>query len=278
MNTILNICLVKASLPSYFPEKHNVWNKCSRGVKRVCDEVGVNFIEISEIPMNSDEAHKVLKKCKDHNADFILILHGGFTMGDVALTFAASNFRLGFWSVPEPKRTGDIQLNNFVSLNMSMSIAQKVRDVKKFPIKWFHCSPESNDFQKRLKLTLKSLIALKALSMSRIGLIGGLAMTFYNMEVSITELKSKLGIEVFNHDIHELTDRMSRQPKEKVVLWVGSDEIIKILELYSFFTNAFCDQISSFELMNNKSVMITDFKNLKVKNFKKRNKKISSNT
>ena len=49
MNTRLNICLVKASLPSYFPEKHNVWNKCSNGVKRVCDDVGVNFIEISEI-------------------------------------------------------------------------------------------------------------------------------------------------------------------------------------------------------------------------------------
>ena len=104
MNTRLNICLVKTSLPSYFPEKHNVWNKFSSGVKRVCDEVGVNFIEISEIPMNSNEAHKVLKKCKDNNADFILILHGGFTMGDVALTFAASNFRLGFWSVPEPKK------------------------------------------------------------------------------------------------------------------------------------------------------------------------------
>ena len=237
MNKMLNICLVKASLPSYFPEKHDVWNKCSIGVKRVCDEVGVNFIEISEIPMNSNEAHKVLKKCKDHNADFILILHGGFTMGDVALTFAASNFRLGFWSVPEPKRTGDIQLNNFVSLNMSMSIAQKVRDVKKFPIKWFHCSPESNDFQKRLKLTLKSLIALKALSMSRIGLIGGLAMTFYNMEVSITELKSKLGIEVFNHDIHELTERMSQQPEDKV----GS-EVSKMLKV------AKCDNVSNEQM------------------------------
>ena len=66
------------------------------------------------------------------------------------------------------------------------------------------------------------------------------------------------------------TFKIYKKPKEKVVVWVGSDEIIKILGLYSFFTNAFCDQISSFELMNNKSVMITDFKNLNVdthKNF-----------
>ena len=65
----------------------------------------------------ADDTKKTISKCKELNTDFILVLHGGFTMGDVALTFAESNFKLGFWSVPEPTLTGDVQLNNFVSLS-----------------------------------------------------------------------------------------------------------------------------------------------------------------
>ena len=147
-------------------------------------------------------------------------------MGDVALTFAESKFKLGFWSVPEPIRTGDIQLNNFVSLNMSMSIAKKVRDTQKYPIKWFHGNADSLEFIKKLSLTIKALKALKTLSNTRIGLIGGLAMTFYNMEVSSAKLKSKLGLNIINHDIHELTDKMSNQEVDKV-----EKEVKKMLSL-----------------------------------------------
>ena len=226
VNNKLNICLIKTSLPSYFPEKYSIWEKSISGLEKICEEINVNLSVISDIPMNANDTKKALSECKQLNADFLLILHGGFTMGDVALTLAESDFKLGFWSVPEPIRTGDIQLNNFVSLNMSMSISKKVRDTSKIPIRWFHGHANSDDFKKKLSLTLKTLTALKTLSNTRIGLIGGLAMTFYNMEVSITKLKSKFGIDVFSHDIHELTDRMSIQESDKV-----EKEILKILKL-----------------------------------------------
>ena len=148
MNNKLNICLIKASLPSYFPEKHDVWRKSLSVLTKICKGLNVNLKIIDEIPMNANDAKNALSKCEDVKADFVLILHGGFTMGDVALTFAESNFKLGFWSVPEPIRTGDIQLNNFVSLNMSMSIAKKVRDTQKYPIKWFHGNADSLEFIK----------------------------------------------------------------------------------------------------------------------------------
>ena len=41
--------------------------------------------------MNANDTKKTISKCKELNTDFILVLHGGFTMGDVALTFAESN-------------------------------------------------------------------------------------------------------------------------------------------------------------------------------------------
>jgi L-fucose isomerase-like protein len=222
----LNICLIKTSLPSYFPDKYDVWGKSLSELTKICRELNVNLKIIDEIPMNANDAKNALSKCEDVKADFVLILHGGFTMGDVALTFAESNFKLGFWSVPEPIRTGDIQLNNFVSLNMSMSIAKKVRDTQKYPIKWFHGNADSLEFIKKLSLTIKALKALKTLSNTRIGLIGGLAMTFYNMEVSSAKLKSKLGLNIINHDIHELTDKMSNQEVDKV-----EKEVKKMLSL-----------------------------------------------
>ena len=60
----------------------------------------------------------------------------------------------------------------------------------------------------RLRTTLKALAAAKQLTQSKIGVIGGLAMTFYNMEVSTNALRRGIGVEVANHDMHELTQRM----------------------------------------------------------------------
>ena len=120
-----------------------------------------------------------------------------------------SPYPVGFWSVPEPVRTGDVQLNNFVSLNMSMSIARKVRNLKTNPVQWYHGAPDSPDLQNRLGTTIDALSALRALDGARIGVVGGLAMTFYNMEVSTNALRSRLGVEVAHHDIHELTGRMA---------------------------------------------------------------------
>ena len=94
----------------------------------LCSDHDVALFAPQDIPINSRDTARVLEQCATEGVDFVLLLHGGFTMGDVARTVAASPFRAGFWSVPEPIRTGDVQLNNFVSLNMSLSIARQVRD------------------------------------------------------------------------------------------------------------------------------------------------------
>jgi L-fucose isomerase-like protein len=207
--TPLTIGLIRASLPSYFPERHGVWERAEAAVGALCGSLDVRLVLIPGIPMNGADTSRALAECRAAGVDFILLLHGGFTMGDVARTLAASEFRAGFWSVPEPVRTGDVQLNNFVSLNMSMSISRTVRDLRQHPVQWYHGAPESPAFQARLATTLRALKAAKALDGARIGVIGGLAMTFYNMEVSTNALRSRLGVEVAHHDIHELTGRMA---------------------------------------------------------------------
>ena len=216
MGKSLKIGLIRGSLPSYFPEKYEVWDRCEAALSRLCEALEVSLFVVPDIPMDGIQTAKAVERCTAEGVDFVLLLHGGFTMGDVARTVAASRFRAGFWSVPEPVRTGDVQLNNFVSLNMSLSIARMVRDLKAHPVTWYHGAPESQALQQRLEVTIRALKAAKALDGARIGVVGGLAMTFYNMEVSTNMLRQRLGCDVAHHDMHELTGRMAAQDKSRV--------------------------------------------------------------
>lgn len=208
MTSRLKIGLIKASLPSYFPDKHKVWSRCEASLSKLCDAHSADLFIAPDIPMDAADTLKALEHCNQAGVAFVLVLHGGFSMGDVARTVAAAPVKAGFWSVPEPIRTGDVQLNNFVSLNMSMSIARQVRTLTENPVQWYHGAPESEVMMSRLGNTLKALKALHELRGARIGVIGGLAMTFYNMEVSTNALRRRLGVEVSHVDMHDLTDRM----------------------------------------------------------------------
>jgi len=228
MSNKLTIGLIKASLPSYFPEKYDVWTRAEEAVSALCEEESAQLFVAPDIPMNASDTQKALEECAVAGADFILLLHGGFSMGDVARTIAAAPVKAGFWSVPEPVRTGDIQLNNFVSLNMSLSIARQVRDLNQHPVQWYHGTPESTALITRLRTTIQALSAVKQLSHARIGVIGGLAMTFYNMEVSTNALRKRIGVEVANHDMHELTQRMDGIEQSRI-----DQELAKILSAAS---------------------------------------------
>ena len=202
------IGLIRANLPRYFPEKHGVWDRVDRALDTLSSELGVRIAAVDGVATNAAEARKALAACEAAGADFVLLVHGGFTMGDVGREVAASRFRLGVWTVPEPVRTGDVQLNNFVSLNMTLSAARLVRDMKAVPVQRYHGAPHSPSLIARLATPMNALIAVKALEGARIGVVGGLAMTFYNMEVSTNVLRQRLGLEVAHHDMHELTGRM----------------------------------------------------------------------
>ncbi len=52
------------------------------------------------------------------------------------------------------------------------------------------------------------------------------------------------------------TFKIYKKASERLIIWLGSGDVSEILEIYSSFSKVFCDQISSFELMNNKSLSI----------------------
>lgn len=207
----LTIGLINASLPSYFPQRYGVFDAARDMLNRVAQDGGYKIAEATCLPMDAAQARVALAEVKAAGADFVLLLHGGFTMGDVVREIARDDLPLGVWATPEPTLTGDVQLNNFVSLNMSMSIARGMRDVAKHPVQWYLGAPDDDDLVARLTQTLRALSARKALNGARIAVVGGLAPTFYNMEVSADTLMRRLGVSVDHVDMHNLTDRMAAQ-------------------------------------------------------------------
>jgi len=212
----LSIGLIKASLPSYFPERHGVFAACENWLTELAATHDAKVVVAEGIPMNAVEARSAVADVQEKGADFLLLLHGGFTMGDIAREIARSPLPMGVWATPEPTLTEDIQLNNFVSLNMSMSIAKGVRDLTKAPIQWYLGAPGESALEARMSRTLRALAARKALAGARIGVIGGLAMTFYNMEVSSDTLMRQLGIWFEHIDVHQMTDLMTAQSERDV--------------------------------------------------------------
>ncbi len=210
----LVIGLITASLPSYFPVKHGVFDACRSWLDALAAEEGASVVSADITPMNSTEAREAVGQVREKGADFILLLHGGFTMGDVVREIAREPKPLGVWATPEPSHVDDIQLNNFVSLNMSMSILRGVRDLRKEPVQWYLGAPGDDDLAKRMRQTIQALSARKALEGARIGVVGGLAMTFYNMEVSSDVMMKQLGVWTEHVDIHRMTDLMASQSAE----------------------------------------------------------------
>ena len=216
MAQVLTVALIRASLPSYFPERHGVWARAEAALAALCAAQGARLFVVPEVPMDARKRKRRWRLARQRGRISSCCCMAGSRWATWRARSRLRPLRAGFWSVPEPRRTGDVQLNNFVSLNMSLSIARQVRDLRRNPVQWYHGAPESPALQARLTHTLRALAAAKALTGARIGVIGGLAMTFYNMEVSSNALRARLGVEVAHHDMHELTGRMAALAEGRV--------------------------------------------------------------
>jgi L-fucose isomerase-like protein len=203
-------------LPSYFPERHGVFEAARATLPQFAERHRCLVTFFPKVLIDGSDAEAALQFARSSGVDFILVLHGGFTMGDVARTLAESEFRLGFWAVPEPSFDGSIQLNNFVSLNMSLSIAAGARDLESRPVSWYFGDVHSAAFTDRLASTLAALRVLKAARGARIGIVGGVAPSFFNMQVHPGQLRRRWDITVVEFPIDALRAAASDVPIDAV--------------------------------------------------------------
>lgn len=102
----LKIGVIQASLPSYFPDRHQVFETCHQALEALFDAQGAEMVVAPGRPMNGREARAAAEYCLADGADFLLLIHGGFTMGDVARTLAMVPMPMGVWATPEPHWMG----------------------------------------------------------------------------------------------------------------------------------------------------------------------------
>lgn len=165
---------------------------------------------------NEEDGEKVRRFMEAENVDFSLFVNGSLLDGRVMLPLSKLTCRIGIWSLPEPTKSGVLQLNSFCSMNMMASILTNYRRYEKIA-KWFYGDADSSQFLDRFLVTLRALQAIKALKTVKIGQIGGLANGFENMYIDERDMEKKFGSYLYTrHSVEEIVERAKAIPKKAV--------------------------------------------------------------
>ena len=195
------IAYVAAHLPSYYAQEQRVFARSLEGLEQLASTLEFDLFVAGDPVTGRGEA-ELAAACAEAEADFVLLQHGSFAMGDTVLPFADRDLRLGLWATAEPTKEGPILLNNFVSMNLAAGILGRYLGPR--PFKWFYGDVEDPWFGPRLAPTVRALRGLIRLSQARIGLVSGLAPTFFNLTCDERALRERLGTEVSAHELGEL--------------------------------------------------------------------------
>ncbi|MDA0700182.1 MAG: hypothetical protein O3A02_03100 [bacterium] len=208
----LTIGYVGAHLPSYYAREHDVFARSIEGLERLGRSLGFRLHVEPEPVVSADDAVRARQRMEAAGVDFVLLQSSSFAMGDVVREFARGRARLGLWGVPEPTREGPILLNTFVSLNINASIVSRFVKGPPVPYKWFWGDVDDRWMGPRLAVTVRALRALKRLAHARIGWVGDLAPTFFNLVFDARSVEARLGTRIHAHQLSELVDRTLAVP------------------------------------------------------------------
>lgn len=169
-------------------------------------------------PIQSEEdADQVRRFLDAEEVDFTILVNASLPFGRVMLPLSKAKSRLGFWSLPEPTKSGVLQLNSFCGINLMGSLLSHYTSRSGVPGKWFYGDPDSPMFMERFLCTLRALQAVKGLATLRIGQIGGLANGFENMYADERDLERKFGTYLqTRHSVEEIVARAEKLPMERV--------------------------------------------------------------
>lgn len=206
----LKVGYVGSHLPSYFAHEYEVFNRSIRGLETLAQQLDFDLYVIREPLVSAEDAHKASREIAAAGVDFVLLQNSTFAMGDVVKALVGGRAKLGLWAVEEPTKEGAVLLNNLVSLNLNASVLTRYLRPA-VPFKWFFGYPGHPWFTPRLAITVQALKALKRLSQTRIGLVGGIAPTFYNFAFDERNLEARLGVQVFAHELAEVFERVQRE-------------------------------------------------------------------
>jgi len=204
----LTVGYLGAHLKTYYAEEYSLFDESIQGLNDLGVEFGFRVLAAKMPVVSAVEAERELDVLMAEGIDFLIVHHATFVMGDVIKRVARCGVPLGLWTHPEPSTEGGILFNGFVSLDMSASIIRRYLRDDAIRYKWFYGDTKHPWFRDRLAVTISAMRAKKTLQRGSVGLIGGIAPTFYNFTFDERRIADSIGLQVFHHELKEIFDRV----------------------------------------------------------------------
>ena len=224
MTVKLNIGFVATAIAPYYAEEQKVRVNSEHHLQNLLKNFDVNLISFNKTIFSKDEAIEAEKFFKN-KIDFLLIQTSSCSAGDQLYPLCNISNKIGIWAVPDKENEGDVKLHSLVSTSHFLGIIKKLLVDKNIKTKWFYNYANTEEFIEKFLITIKSLIALKKIQNSKIGLIGGISPGFDNMIVDNNLVKKNIGVTIETTSIKEVVDK-AKSFEQKII----DDEINKIKE------------------------------------------------
>ena len=204
----LTIALIGAVHPNMPGDDTGLFRRVAGEMKIITAEEGASLIVFPDLLHSEEDGEGARKFCEENNADLVVLFNASLPYGRVILPLARVDARLALWSVPEPVKSGVLQLNSFCGTNMLGSIIGNYLNHYDIPFKYFYGLPDSEKFRESFAVTVRALKAEKALSGARIAQVGGLADGFENMYIDERVLEYRFGTRLrTRHTVEEIVRR-----------------------------------------------------------------------
>ena len=159
----------------------------------------VDWEFVPELVIEIEDAQKVAREFAHKEIDALICISGTFALGHLILELNNIIDRpILLWGLNElPYDGGKIRLNSVCGINLNSSILYKA-GVKTYYV--IIGDEIDQDW-------LDAIRILKAFSMARIGLIGGRAHGFFNLDYDEADLKKQLGVTVNRFELYEIYEQ-----------------------------------------------------------------------
>lgn len=204
MTRMMTVGYVPAYLPSYETNRHDVIGRSRELLARRVETAGGRLASEVDPVETSAQAVEAARRLTAEGADLVVLQSASFAMGDVVEPFADQGHRLCLWAPDEPRRSGPIPLNGFVSMHLHAGVLRRWARDRGIPFKWLFGDEGHPWFEDRLAITLDAVRGLASLEGARVGLVGGVAPSFLNVVADPRILHDGLDVDVTSFELADV--------------------------------------------------------------------------
>jgi L-fucose isomerase-like protein len=226
------VCLARKTFD--YEAAKEIYIKISQDLRTI---ENVSWEIVPELVIEIEDAQKVALEFASKGIDALICISGTFALGHLILELNNIIDRpILLWGLDElPYDGGKIRLNSVCGINLNSSILYKAG------VKIYHVIIGDEIDQD----WLDAIRILKAFSTARIGLIGGRAYGFFNLDYDEEDLKNQLGVIVDRFELEEIyeqetNDERVEERKKQIestfeLSSISADQLDKLSQLVEKF-------------------------------------------